>query len=72
MLQDTQLNTAKANKQAGSDSWTSAYRQVTLVANQHNCHVGVGMLPSVFKPACKVIEGFSPASLKIDLTCHAW
>ena len=37
------------------------HREIALVANEHDGHVGVRMLPGIFKPAGKVIEGLSPA-----------
>ena len=42
-------------------SCAAAYREITLVPNEHDGHVGVCMLPGIFKPAGKVVEGLSPA-----------
>ena len=39
-----------------------AYCQVALVANEHDGHVGVCMLPGILQPACQVVEGFPPAA----------
>ncbi len=40
-----------------------AYREVTLVADQHDGHVGVGVLPGILQPAGKMVEGFPPAGV---------
>lgn len=37
------------------------YRQIALVSNEHDGHVGVGMLPRVFQPAGQVVECLAPA-----------
>jgi len=38
----------------------SPVREVTLVANEHDGHIGVGMLPGILQPACKMVKRFSP------------
>jgi len=37
------------------------HREVALVADEHDCHVGVGVLPRVLQPARQVVEGLAPA-----------
>lgn len=39
-----------------------AYREVALVADEHDGHVGVGMLPGIVQPAGQVVESLTPAS----------
>jgi hypothetical protein len=44
-----------------SNLWATAkatHRQIGLVANEHDSHIGVGMLPRILQPACQVVEGF--------------
>ena len=38
-----------------------AHSEITLVADEHDSHVGVGMLPRILQPAGQVVEGFPPA-----------
>lgn len=35
---------------------STAVRQVALVSNEHDGHVGVCVLAGVFKPACEMVE----------------
>merc|ERR1719198_199174 len=37
--------------------------EVALVANKHDDHVGVGVLPGLFKPACEVVEGITSGDI---------
>lgn len=39
------------------------YRQILLVANEHDGHVGVGILSSIFQPAGKVVECFTAGNV---------
>ena len=39
------------------------YREVALVADQHDGHVGVGVLPGILQPAGEMVEGFPPAQI---------
>jgi hypothetical protein len=38
-----------------------AYSEIALVADEHDGHVGVGMLPRILQPACQVVECLPPA-----------
>ena len=42
-------------RERGTDS------EVTLVADEHYGHVGVGVLPRILQPAGQMVEGFPPA-----------
>ena len=37
------------------------HREVALVANQHDCHVGICVLPGILQPARQVVERLAPA-----------
>jgi len=53
-------------------AYMCAYREVTLVANEHDGHVGVGMLPGIVQPAGQVVESLTPASADVrhrNTTC---
>ena len=39
----------------------STHSEITLVADEHDSHVGVGMLPGILQPAGQVVKGFPPA-----------
>ena len=39
--------------------------EITLVSNQHDCHIWVGMLSGIFQPTGKMVEGLSPAASSI-------
>lgn len=39
---------------------TATYRQVALVADEHDRHVRVGVLPCVLQPARQVVERLAP------------
>lgn len=47
-----------------------AYSQITLVANEHDGHVWVGMLPCIFQPASKMIESFPPVGIGLLVMLH--
>ena len=38
-----------------------ARREVALIADEHDGHVGVGVLPRVFQPARQVVERLAPS-----------
>ena len=43
-----------------------AHCQVALVADEHDGHVGVCVLPGILQPACQVVEGFPPAAHELN------
>jgi len=40
--------------------------KITLVANQHNCHICICMLPCIFQPASQVIKCLPPIGKHIS------
>ncbi len=42
----------------------AAYSEIALVADEHDGHVGVGVLPSILQPAGQVVECLPPVMQK--------
>jgi hypothetical protein len=37
--------------------------EVALVADEHNCHVRVAILPHFLEPPCQMVEGVTPTEM---------
>ena len=49
-----------------------AYSQIALVANEHDGHVWIGMLPCIFQPGGEMVESFPPAETRVLVMLHAY